>query len=327
MHQAIEISPRREAAEVLADFCQTMDSLILADERVTSSLRAELIHLLRAVIAACRGGVSIQAISKTLILGAEGPEIGAREADPFDDVMEVLYRRLCTEACQTEYETIVAVAEEARARQAGVKQEASDRLLHNVFAAAVDADCPEFYNQLLELVLHIRIIPCFDIQPRILARTAKILEDALRVPMDESPAEMVHGALKRARKLLGNRRLTKHLNTFELRFAGKVLKALERGVSPVLIGALIRQEAGSDRWPHKPDAKTPTELVARLGMPRGGVFALQNADNEEAREASQVSGALMMLAFLFDVRVTRRVVEEMGRTVDQFAQEVEAQVN
>ncbi len=327
MSETVEIPPRREAAEVVDDFCQTIDLLILADDRVNRSLSAELIRLFRAAVAACRSGVSIRTISSALILGAEGPEISVREPDPFDDTMEALYVRLCTEAYQTDFETIAAVAEEARARKAGAEGRASDRLLHNTFAATAGADCPEFYNQLLELVLHMRLVQCFDIHPRVLANTAQTLEDALRIQVDESPEEMVRGALDRARKLLGNRRLTKQLKTFELRFARKVLKALENGVSPVLIAALIKQEIDSDRWLKKSDAKTPEELVARLGMPRGGVFALQNADNEEAREGNQVNGALMMLAFLFDFRVTRRVVEEMGRTIDHFVREVEVNVN
>ena len=172
-----------------------------------------------------------------------------------------------------------------------------------------------------------RLVPCFDVHPRILANTAETLEDVLRVQSEESPERRLRGALGRARKLLGNRRLTKPLKTFELRSAGKVLRALENGVSPVLIAGLVRQEIQPGRWPNKPDAKMPRELVARLGMPHGGISALQDTETGEGREDHQVSGALMMLAFLFDVRVLRRVVDEMGRTVEYLAREVRANVN
>ncbi len=325
MNAAAKIPPRREAADVLDDFCQTVDLLILANETVEHSLQAEQIRVFRAVIAACRHGVSVQNISRALILGIEGSEVDGNE--PFDDLMEILYQRLCCEAYQTDFETIAAEARKAQARGIDLEGQVTDRLLHKIFAAATGTECPEFYNQLLELILHMRIVPCFDIHPRILANTAETFENAVHGQAEESPEEGVQGALDSGRKLLRNRRLTKHLKTFELRFAGKALKALENGVSPVLIAALIRQEIEPGRWLSKPDAKAPQELVARLGMPRAGVMAFQHAEDEEVREDNQVSGALMMLAFLFDLRVPRRVVESMGRTVDQLVREVRANVN
>ena len=325
MNEAMEIPPRREAADVLDDVCQTIDVLILSNETIGGSLQEQQLRLFRAVIAACRHGVSVQTISRTLILGIEGPEIDGNR--PFDDAMEAVYERLCSEAYQTDFETIAAGARKARASKTGPKLTASDRLQHNAFATATGVDCPEIYSQLLEMIMHMRLVPCFDVHPRILSNTAEMLEDALRPQPEESPEKGLRGALERGRKLLSNRRLTKQLKTFELRFAGKVLRALENGVSPVLIAGLIRQEIEPGQWPNKPDAKMPRELVARLGMPHGGVSALQEAETGEGREDYQVSGALMMLAFLFDLRVPRRVVEEMGRTVDHLAREVRANVN
>ncbi len=185
MNQAVEIPPRREAADLLDDFCQTIDLLILADERVKRSLQAEQIRLFQAVIAACRHGVPIQTISRTLIHGVGGHESGGSE--PFEDAMEALYQRLCCEAYQTDFKSIAASARVARAREVGPKRKASDNLLHNVFAAATGAECPEIYGQLLELVLHMRLVPCFDIHPGILANTAETFEDAVRGQAEGSP--------------------------------------------------------------------------------------------------------------------------------------------
>lgn len=309
--------PRRSEAEVVADVCATMDE-ILADEEATRPLAAAEIRLVRAANEAFRRGKRVTQFLTLLQGCSQGRPEKAEPPEAYNVALQKLLRRVNSEAYQFDFDTLMEAVEAGKAegRSSG---EVIDLLLGPSLGEA-----PEHYFWTVQLVARFQLLCNFDCEPEMLDTISQILEDALEAGSDADPHEMVRASLDRAAAALRDRRLTRPLEPYELDFAQSLVTALQAGVSPTDLITLLG-EVELEGWPEKPKGEDPEELTKEIRMPRGGLFAL--GDAEDAHFCGAALAVLMRLMLTLRLRIPRELLEDQTRKLEAVIEESAKSVN
>ncbi len=309
--------PRRSEAEVVADVCATMDE-ILGDEEAIRALRAPEVRIVRAATEAFRHGKRVTQFLTLLQGCSQGRPEKAEPPEAYNAAVQKLLRRMNSEAYQFDFDVLMEAVEAGKSQG-----RASGDVIDDLVGPAL-GEAPEHYFWTVQLVARFQLLCNFDCEPEMLATIAQILEDALATGPEADPNEMVRASLDQAEAALHDRRLTKPLKPFELRFARRVVAALKTGASPsALIGLL--GEVDLEGWPEKPKSKDPEALTRQIRMPRGGLFAL--GDAEDAQLCGATLAVLMRLMLSLRLQIPRRLLEEQSRRLEAVIDQAAKGVN
>lgn len=309
--------PRRSEAELTADVCAAMDE-ILADQEAIRPLGAAEVRLVRAANEAFRRGKRVTQFLTLLQGCSDGRPEKSQPPEAYNAAVQKLLRRVNSEAYQFDFDTLMEAVEVGKA-EGHSTTEVIDRILGPSLGEA-----PEHYFWTVQLVARFQLLCNFDCEPEMLDTISQILEDALEAGADADPYEMVRESLERSASALEDDRLTRLLEPHELAFARRLVTALRVGVSPMALITLLG-EVDLEGWPEKPKDRDPEELTKEIRMPRGGLFAL--GDAEDAHFCGATLAVLMRLMLTLRLRIPRELLEDQTRKLEAVIEESAKSVN